>query len=178
MHDADLEDRAQAAGDGDRAALSELYDALSPGLFGYLADMTCDPALAEDLLHQAWIRVMEKIGTRRSPIRPWVFTIARNLALDVLRARRRSREIELGEAVSAKPGPDEIALDRDDSSRLRDAVRSLSADQRDVVLLRFYSGLTFKEIAIILDCPMGTAVTRLRKALCELRETLNCEQRT
>jgi RNA polymerase sigma-70 factor (ECF subfamily) len=178
MHGDGHQDRSEAASDGDRTALCEWYDRLSPSLFGYLTDMTHDPNLAEDLLHQVWVRVIEREKTRRAPFRPWVFTIARNLALDALRAHKRSRQVELADGPCPNPGPHEVAADREYAQRLRNAVQSLSEDRREIVLLRFYSGLTFKEIAGILGCPLGTAATRLRKALTELREMLHSEQPT
>ena len=178
MQDEKVEQWAQAAATGDRTALHSLYDLLSLNLYGYLADTTRDSQLAEDLLQQLWVRVMEKIKTRRGPVRPWVFTVTRNLALDALRAKQRSKKIELNDGPDLSVGPERIAENREEAERLRNAIQELPADLRDVVLLRFYSGLAFREIAGILSCPLGTAATRLRTALAQLQRKLHCERQT
>ncbi len=174
-----VERLADAAAEGDPLALRTLYDHLSPDLYGYLADMTRDSALAEDLLHEVWMTVMQRIGGRRGPVRAWVFSVARNRALDALRKRKRqrTRRVELTDVADSAEGPNEFAERCEEAERLRRAVCNLAPDHREVVLLRFYSGLPFREIAEVLGCPLGTAATRLRKALSELQKELHCEQR-
>jgi RNA polymerase sigma-70 factor (ECF subfamily) len=167
---------AQAAG-GDASAVSRLYDALSPGLYGYLADLTREPALAEDLLHQLWSRVLVSMDRRTGPVRPWLFCIARNLAIDAMRARRHRPQLPLPEASTPAAGPMQAIESREQAGQVRAAVEMLPADLREVVLLRFYSGMALREMGEVLDCPLGTVATRLRRALRTLEKELRCEQR-
>ncbi len=180
---------AVAAGQGDRPALSSLYDAVSPDLLGYLVDMVRNRAVAEDLLSQLWIKAMAGLADRRAPVVPWLFRIARNLAIDHLRSQARSERLmraglngSTGNGASgAASGGEDVRVstsgDVVDAGDLRTAVGRLPDDQRDVVLLRYYSGMTFAQMAEVLDTPMSTVVFRLRGALKVLRKELAHEVR-
>ncbi len=170
-----IEQWALAVADGDSEALRGLYDEFSANLFGYLADMT-DPILAEDLLHELWLRVMNKIGTRRGPLRPWLFLVARNLAIDALRAKRPHAPLDACVETKDEHGDESVDAE-DENGHLRSSIRRLSVLHRDVILLRHYMGLPLQSIAEILDVPLGTVASRLRAALGKLKKELYCESR-
>ncbi len=170
--DGQLEAWAQAAGRGDRSALSDLYDGLSPDLLGYLVDLTRSRSSAEDLLHEAWLRAIRGFSKRRAPVRLWMFRIARNLAVDQARGRQRREKAIAGARSSVASATDRDERSDDDFVGLRQAVARLPDEQRDVVLLRYYSGLTFAQIAEVVDQPQGTVVFRVRRALSVLRKEL------
>ncbi|MHC5109957.1 MAG: RNA polymerase sigma factor [Planctomycetota bacterium] len=168
-----VEKLARLAALENRQALEHLYDEFSPRLYGFLADLTRDSALGEDLLHELWIRVMDKLPARSAPFRPWVFKMARNLAIDACR-NRRVRSIREGAAGTACPTQGVDPEGPETPSALRRAVADLPLELREVVVLRFYSGLSFRELAAIIGCPLPTASTRLRKALASLKMELSC----
>ncbi len=176
-----LDELASRAEGGDRDALGDLIDHLSPDLYGYLADLVRDRALAEDLLQRFWLQAMSQMRRRRAPVRPWAFRVARHLAFDALRARRRRRESRLDECmasdrvVTEEQEPAALMESEDEGARLRHRVACLRDAYREVVLLRFYSGMTLKEMAQVLECPVGTVATRLRRALAQLREEMQRE---
>lgn len=170
-----VEQRATAAAGGDRDAFADLYDCFSPRLYGYLADMTT-PATAEDLLHELWVKAMAKLGSRRGPVAPWLFTVARNLAIDARRAPRATVSlthcVEVAAAsTSVHAGSEEEALS------VRAAVAALPAFQQEVVLLRYYSGLALADIAGILELPVGTVASRLRAAIKRLKKEVHRDVR-
>lgn len=174
-----LEELAVRATAGDDGAWRCLFDDLSPALYGFLADLTRDRHVAEDLLQQLWVRALSRLHKRRSPVRAWFFTVARNLAIDSLRAsslRATYQRVQARKDQEQRDGMRSSELnDRGPSvinPAVREAVLALPDEQREVVLLRFYAGLSFKELASVIESPMGTVATRLRRALAKLREQL------
>lgn len=169
------------------AALTELIERYSPRVFGLLYRLTRSRDAAEDLLQETFLRVVRTIENYEHVGRfePWLFRIAANLARD--RARKHSRR---GETVSTDAGwADELAptvgsdMDRatnplqrieqgENRERLQAALGKLSEPEREIVLLRHYSELSFREIADLLGVPLGTALARAHRALKHLRAHL------
>jgi RNA polymerase sigma-70 factor (ECF subfamily) len=146
-------------------------------LFRYLLRLTGDEAMAEDVFQQAWLQVAERIARYDAarPFGPWLFTVARNLALDQLRRIRPGRLDEAGElAAPAGTGDDPLAraVAMERSSRLLDAVGRLAPLDREVLSLRFEAELELKQLAQTLGVPVPTAKARLYRALARLRERL------
>ena len=167
---------------GDMEALSEVVERCQGRLYGYLARIVHDPATAEDLFQQTWVRVAEKIKSydRKRSFEVWLFTIARNLALDFL---RRYRPESLDEPLpsggsrmeflaSSEPGALEVILGEENAGYLERAVKHLPVIYREVLALRFEEELKLEEIAAVLAVPLSTVKSRLRRALEELRQTL------
>jgi RNA polymerase sigma-70 factor (ECF subfamily) len=169
----------------DPDALSELVQVYSTRVYGLLYRLTGSPDVAEDLMQETFLRLLrtiedyEHVGRFES----WLFRIAANLARD--RARKRARR---GEHVSADgPAADELVTGRRDEDnadprtraeraeagrRLTAALQKLPPADREMILLRHYSELSFKEIAELLDIPLGTALARAHRALQRLRSEL------
>jgi RNA polymerase sigma-70 factor (ECF subfamily) len=162
-----------AAGRGDGAAFQALVSRYAEGLLGYFRRRAGDEA-AEDLLQETLLR-LHKAAARFVPqatFRTYLYTIARNLALNYRRDLRRSVALDSeGTAVPPERPPDPLES-AERSDRVRRAVESLSEPLRDVVLLRHYQGLSFREIAGVLGIPEGTAMRRMSDALLRLRGTL------
>jgi RNA polymerase sigma-70 factor (ECF subfamily) len=153
------------------AAFEDLYRRSRDDVFAYVGGLLRDRAAAEDVTALAFERAFRKrrsFDPKRGTHRGWLFGIARNAALDEL--RRRSRVAELvTEPVDDAPGPDEgaeVALRR---SALRDAMRGLSARERELVALKFFAGLGNREIAAVIGTSETNAGTRLHRVIEKLR---------
>jgi len=165
------EELLQAAGLGDRAAFQALVSRYAVELLGYFRRRTGEEA-AEDLLQETLLR-LHKAAPRFVPqatFRTYLYTIARNLALNHHRDSRASVALD-PEAGPVERDPDPLES-QERSDRVRRAVEGLSEPLRDVVLLRHYQGLSFREIAGILSVPEGTAMRRMSDALLRLRDAL------
>lgn len=175
--DALLAERLRA---GDREALGELYDRYASVAMAVAVRVVTDRELAEDLVHDAYVAVWQKIDrfdASRGSLRAWLLTIVRNRAIDRLRGTRPS--IEVGEAdqqslLRTGPNPTwETALQQRSASELRQAMESLPQEQRQAVELAYFGGRTYREIAQLTGVPQGTANGRLRLALAKLRDSLS-----
>jgi RNA polymerase sigma-70 factor (ECF subfamily) len=162
---------------GDTDGLTGLMLRHQDGLFRYLLRLTGDEAMAEDVFQQAWLQVTERIARYDAarPFAPWLFTVARNLALDQLR-RIRPESLEATDEPAAPAGTGEdplaraVALER--TSRLGEAVGRLAPLDREVLSLRFDADLELPQLAGALGVPVPTAKARLYRALARLRERL------
>ena len=160
----------------DADALGTLYARYGRTVFGLLSAQLPSPEAAEevaqDAFHSVWRRATSYRADRGS-VRTWLLAIARNAAIDWRRTRgRRSegeRPLEDAEDV-ADPNVDLERVVR--SERVRTALAALPADQRDVVVLAFYGGLTQTEIATRTGAPLGTVKSRARLAMDKLRDAL------
>jgi len=167
---------------GDLDALSTLLTRYQNRLYRYLLRMVRQPAEAEDLFQQTWLRVAEKIqhyDPRRS-FEAWLFTLARNLAIDYLRRMRpESLDEPIGDSAAGETAaarlpshdrpPIEGILQRERSQRLGVVLEMLPVVQREVLTLRFEEEMKIEEIAEVLGAPLSTVKTRLRRALERLR---------
>jgi len=171
---------------GDPDAISELIGRYQHRLYRFLVRMVSDPATAEDLFQQTWVRLMEKIGsydTRRN-FEAWLFAIARNLAIDHL---RRRRGISLDERDDAGQAPvDRLSaggrnaleqlLDFERGALLAAAIEELPAIHREVLTLRFEEEMTLEQIAEVAGVPLSTVKSRLHRALESLRARIEREK--
>lgn len=167
-------------GNGD--AIAALVERYSPGLFRYLARLTGDPALAEDLLQDTWLRVMEGLDRYRlgQPFRNWLFAVARNRAYDILRQRARQFQHSqtratghLADPAEELPDPHPSVLERlaesDLAQCVMEAMKNLPAVFREVLTLRFEQGLEIGTIARILGLSVPAVKDRLHRGLDQLR---------
>jgi len=163
---------------GDTTGLAGLMSRHQDRLFRYLLRLLGDEAVAEDVFQQAWLHAAERIGRFdvSRPFGPWLFAVARNLALDELRRRRPESLDEAGEDPPAPRGPlaDPLAhaLARQRSARVAEGLAALAPLDREVLCLRFEEDLALPEIAGALGVPLPTAKARLYRALARLRGRL------
>ena len=165
--------------DRDADALGALYDRHGRVVFGLLYRMLGSPEAAEevtqDTFHAVWRR-STTYRAERGPVRTWIIAIARNAAIDWRRTRgkRQQRDATLDEAMALVDDTrvDDRVIASLSGERLRAAVASLPAEQRDALSLAFWSGLTQTEIAARTAVPLGTVKTRIRLAMAKLRERL------
>jgi RNA polymerase sigma-70 factor (ECF subfamily) len=170
---------AQRIRTGDREALGELYDQYASVALAVALRIVADRGQAEDLVHDAFVTVWEKIDrydTARGSLRSWVLTIVRNRSIDRVRAARPG--IEIGEAdeqslLQTDTNPTwDAAVAHLGSTQLRAAMATLPDEQREAIELAYFGGHTYREIAGIVGIAEGTANGRLRLGLAKLRSSL------
>lgn len=161
----------------DEVLLRELYAAHGTALLAFARRLTGDPVRAEDVVQETLFRAWRHAGSlapERGPVRPWLFTIARNIVVDEYRARR-SRPPETGDAALARL-PAEDGLDRAlESWQVAEALGALRREHREVLLETYYRGRSVTEAAGTLGIPAGTVKSRTYYALRALR--LELEER-
>ncbi len=153
------------------ASFDALYRASAADVHAYAMSLLRDRAAAEDVTMAAFeraYRARERFDPRRGSQRAWLFTIARNVALDELRRRRRSSSL-LGDVSdeAATPAEDDRPLRR---AAVRVALASLEPRERELVALKFVAGLSNTEIADVLSISPANAGTRLHRVVTKLRE--------
>ena len=170
---------------GDLDALSALVARYQNRLYRYLLRLVRNPADADDLFQQTWIRVAEQIR-RYDPNRnfdAWLFTLARHLAIDFLRRRHPASldeppaddphgETMLAKLSAKEPPPLDGILERERGSRLAECVSGLPIHYREVLSLRFEEEMKLEDIAVVLNAPLSTVKTRLRRGLDNLRNSM------
>jgi RNA polymerase sigma-70 factor (ECF subfamily) len=164
---------------GDQHAMSALYDATSRLVYGLALRILNDPAIAEEVLMDVYMQVWRQAAaydaTRGAPL-AWMTTMARSRAIDRLRSgkQRQQREepLELAGNHSTPANIEEAVEASEMCQRVRAALDLLSTEQREVIELAYYGGLSHSEIAAKLGQPLGTVKTRTRLGMMKLRETL------
>jgi len=162
----------------EQAALAELYERLAPWVLGVAHRILGDADEADEVLSDVFVQVWRRIDQHdasRGPLTPWVLSIARNRSLDVLRRRGRwRRKAALVETEPNAEGElDEASVPGWPVHRaVHEALAALPEEQRRVVLLAYFEGLSHSEIAQRTGDPLGTVKTRLRLAQQKLEESL------
>jgi RNA polymerase sigma-70 factor (ECF subfamily) len=171
----------QVAG-GDEQAFAELYRRVAPAVFGLVGKVVRNPALSEEVTQEVFVelwRGASRFDPGRGTARSWIMTRAHRRAVDRVRsAERAARRDDLaGRRDQGRPY-DEVAeqvetgLEHEHVRRSLDALTEL---QRQAVVLAYYGGHTQREIAELLEVPVGTVKTRLRDGLIRLRDHLGVE---
>lgn len=180
-HLADLIRRAQAR---EAAAFDALVDCYSSRLYGYLYRLTGSRHDAEDLLQDLFVRVVKMIGRYEHDGRfeAWLFRIATNLVRDRVRRVRAAPTTLSGQAgdqplrntpaAAESVDPSGGLQVAEDADRLQWALSRLSDAEREVLMLRHFSELSFKDIAELMNTPLGTALARAHRGLGRLRQLM------
>jgi RNA polymerase sigma-70 factor (ECF subfamily) len=160
----------------DREAFASLFNHFAPRVKRYALQLGASPELADDLAQETLLTVWRKAGgfdASRAAASTWIFAIARNLRIDVARRERPIAEfMDLSDTPDAEPIPDAALVAAQSETRVRHALRSLPAEQAEVVRLSYFSEKPHAEIAGELGLPLGTVKSRLRLAMDRLRNLL------
>ena len=167
---------------GDRAAFAALYDATAAKLFAVALRVLGDRQAAEDAMQDTFVKVWGAAGryrrTGHSPM-TWLVTIARNTAIDRLRARQGrprgtdARDDAAGARVAdGAPTPEQAAIARSEAGRVRDCLDALPPDRRAAITGAYLDGETYAALAERFDVPLNTMRTWLRRGLISLRACL------
>jgi RNA polymerase sigma-70 factor (ECF subfamily) len=169
---------------GDRRAGGELIDRHFKPLYRFFANKAGGSADVEDLVQRTFAGAAEGLIRFRADasVRTWLFAIARNILRQWAeeQARKRGRETDLGDVSVADLGfgASSVIAKRQEQRLLLEALRRIPLDSQVVLELCYWEQFTAKQIAEVLDCPEGTARSRLRKAKQDLRASLDALSRT
>jgi RNA polymerase sigma-70 factor (ECF subfamily) len=165
---------------GDQAAFAEFYDATSRAVFGIALRVLRDRAQAEEVAQEVFLeawRTATRYDASQGTPSAWINTIAHRRAVDRVRAAERSayRDQRHADEQTAVPIPDvsEEVVSRDVGERVRRALTRLPDGQRIALALAYYDGRTQREVAEMLNLPLGTVKTRIRDAMKKLRTYLD-----
>lgn len=164
---------------GDQAAFAVLYDAMATRVYGLAVRVVRDPAQAEEVTQEAFLeiwRMASRYDVGRGSATAWMLTIVHRKAVDRVRSaeaatRRDTTYHSQNQAVDHDATADAAHASLE-ARRVRAALRSLTAVQRDALELAYFGGYTHTEVATMLDLPVGTAKTRIRDGLIRLRDTM------
>ncbi|MDY6914521.1 MAG: RNA polymerase sigma factor [Planctomycetota bacterium] len=168
--------------EGDNEAFVSLLERFRRELFNFLARFIGDAALAEDVFQETFLQLHVSAGAfdPRRRLKPWLFTIAANKARDALRARRRRQAAPLDAEMPGSesqhasyaslipaniPKPDEHLLNLETRQAVQNIVGKLPPNLHAVLVLSYFHGFAYKEIAEILNVPLGTVKSRLHSAV-------------
>jgi RNA polymerase sigma-70 factor (ECF subfamily) len=175
----DLAELLKLSARGDQAAFARLYDAISARAFGLAVRVVRDPAQSEEVTQEALLEIW-KTASRFDPERgspmAWMLTIVHRKAVDRVRSaeaatRRDTSYHQHNQAVDHDSTADAAHASLE-AKRVRTALHSLTAVQREALELAYFGGYTHTEVATMLDLPVGTAKTRIRDGLIRLRDTM------
>jgi RNA polymerase sigma-70 factor (ECF subfamily) len=160
---------------GEEAAFAELYDACADRLHHYATMRLGSPHAASDVVQNAFLRAVKSRRRFRGVENPiaYMFQIARNEALRISKRRPATeRSLAVDEDFVSRS-----AIAGDEAEMVTTALRRLDADDREIVELKTFGGLTFAEIAVVAEMPQATVATRYRRALESLRPWLAKQMR-
>ncbi len=172
---------------GDASALEILIVRHKDKIYTSIFLLVKDKYLAEDIFQDVFIRVIDTIRsgryTEEGKFLPWAMRIAHNLCVDHFRKVKRTPAIKTGddrdifEVINfSEDGVDRRMMQRQSHDRVREMLDRLPEDQREVIILRHYAELSFKEIAALTDCSINTALGRMRYGLINLRKMMQEKQ--
>jgi RNA polymerase sigma-70 factor (ECF subfamily) len=170
----------RVASHGDRQAFKTLFEHFAPRIKGFLIRTGCSADEAEEIAQVAMIAVWSKAAQfdpASAGAAAWIFTIARNLRIDmvrrVARSGRRGEQTALDEEPDPGPPADTMMSRVEDTARVAAAIEKLSAEQSTVIRLSFIEEQPHSEIATALGLPLGTVKSRIRLAMNRLRQLLD-----
>jgi RNA polymerase sigma-70 factor (ECF subfamily) len=171
---------ARVASERDRSAFAELYDHFAPRILGYLLRLGTDRGAAEELTQEVMVVLWQKAALfdpAKSSLSTWLFRVARNRRIDSQR-RDRSGRIDPDDPFfhpeATEPADQTVDAGRRDE-RIRAAMADLPDEQRLLVKLAFFNGLSHSEISAETNLPLGTVKSRIRLAFARLRKTIEAD---
>jgi RNA polymerase sigma-70 factor (ECF subfamily) len=159
---------------GDDRCFCDLLDLYGSRCYGYFYRLCGDRSLSDDLLSELFVKLVEKIGSYKGgAFEGWLFRVASNIFYDHLRSRQRQQK--LLEAQKNELELEQQYARYDDgemSDKLQTQLARLDDDTRQLILLRFYSQMSFKEMAKVRSEPIGTTLSKLHRGLRKLRQLM------
>ncbi len=154
---------------------SQLVDIYASRLFGYFYRLTGDNEVSDDLLSELFVKLVEKISSfKGGSFDGWLFKIASNIFYDYLRGKQRQKKLLEAQKKQLESNKQKAQQsDNDRIDKLQIQLKKLDVDTRELIMLRFYSQVSFKEIAKMRSEPIGTTLSKLHRGLKKLRELMN-----
>jgi len=159
----------------DQAAFAELFDHFAPRVKGFLIKSGADASLAEECAQEVMATCWHKakmFDPTRASVATWIFTIARNRRIDILRKERRPEPEELTWGPQEEPDQAEVMVIQQESDLLKTAIDQLPKAQQELIQKAYFGDLTHSEIAEQTGLPLGTIKSRIRLALERLRHAM------
>lgn len=160
----------------DRAAFASLFDHFAPRLKGFIMRSGTSAAQAEEIVQEVMLTVWRKANLfdpHRAQVSAWIYQIARNRQIDVIRKERRPLPEELGANTEVEPDASQILAVEQEAGQLKQAIAKLKPDQRDIIEKAYLGELTHQEISNQTGLPLGTIKSRIRLGLERLRHELS-----
>lgn len=160
----------------DQAAFAEVFQHFAPRVKAFLMRSGADAATAEECAQEVMATVWRKaqqFDPTRASVATWIFTIARNKQIDVLRRSRRPEPEDLTWGPEADPDQEEVIALQQETEHLGAAMAALPEKQRDLIEKAYFGDLTHREIAQETGLPLGTIKSRIRLALDRLRHAMD-----
>lgn len=161
--------------DRDQAAFAELFEHFAPRVKGFLIKSGSDASLAEECAQEVMATCWHKaqmFDPGRASVATWIFTIARNRKIDVLRKQRRPEPEDLTWGPEEEPDQADVMALQQESELLGEAIAKLPAPQRKLIEQAYFGDMSHSEIAEKTGLPLGTIKSRIRLALERLRHTM------
>lgn len=177
-------------------AFEEHYGEWSDPVYRYLIHLVGSPSAAEDLFQETWMKAFERRGQLRNAdhFGPWVLRIARNVAFNSLRQRKKKVQVWIlsnlasvggrdpqadppedliDRQASATPSPRDEAVSAQRREIIQEAIAELDLPTQEMLQLRYFEGLTLAQVASVLEVPLGTVCTKVHRGLKAIRQRLN-----
>ena len=175
-----LEDLVTAVARGDQAAFATVYDRTGSQVYGLIRRVLRDPSQSEEVAQEVMLdvwRTASRFDRSRGSAAGWIMTMAHRRAVDRVRSEQasRTRNEKVATRDAGEAAFDVVAEDveiRLEQQQVRQALSVLTDLQRQAIELAYYKGYTYREVAELLDTPLGTVKTRLRDGLIRLRDTI------
>ena len=159
---------------GDAESFSEAVDIYASRLYGYFYRLTGNRETSDDLLSELFVKLVEKIGSfKGGSFESWLFKIASNIFYDHLRDKQRQKksfEVLKREFESEVTETEDFGSEKIDKLQMQ--LGRLNTDTRELIMLRFYSQVSFKEIAAMRSEPIGTTLSKLHRGLKKLQKLM------
>lgn len=158
--------------DGDAKCFAQIVDMYASRCYGYFYRLTGNNDISDELLSELFVKLVEKIGSYKGgSFEGWLFKIASNIFHDHLRSKHRRKKLLEVQVTKFESGTIEPKQSNGElTDKLQIQLGRLDEDTRELIMLRFYSQLSFKEIAKIRSEPMGTTLAKTHRALKKLRQ--------
>ncbi|WP_308124710.1 MULTISPECIES: sigma-70 family RNA polymerase sigma factor [Alphaproteobacteria] len=164
------------AKDEDKSAFAEVFRHFAPRVKAFLIKSGADESLAEECMQDVMATLWQKAhmyDAARASVATWIFTIARNRKIDLIRKNARPEPEDLPWGPEEQPDQADVLALQQDSARLTDAIRQLPEKQRRLIERAYFGDLTHSEIAAETGLPLGTIKSRIRLALERLRHSMS-----
>jgi RNA polymerase sigma-70 factor (ECF subfamily) len=163
---------------GDAECFSQLVDIYADRCYGYFYRMTGSRDVSDDLLSELFVKLVEKIGTYKGGgFDGWLFKVTGNVFYDYLRHKYRDAKVAEARKQLFEEDFEQIPDNGDERiDKLQKQLSKLDIETRELIMLRFFSGLSFKQIAEIRALPTGTILSKVHRGLKKLRELMGAEK--
>lgn len=171
---------------GDEKAFEELYHRYNVQIFNFILSMIKDNEIANDIFQEVFIKLINKLPSyREGNFKAMIYLIARNSVIDFIKSKKNKNERKmistdqnideghtLEDLIPSDENPEKKLITTYENKKLYNAISTLPEDYREIILLKHFSGLKFEEISKILNVPIGTLLSRFKRAMDKLREKL------